>query len=189
MRDYKDEGIVLKSNKSGEADLILTVFSRSYGKIRLKAKSVRRINSRRSGNVENFNCIKFSVVKGKQFDILTEVDLVDSYSGLKNNLTKVGIAYHYVELVDRLLAEGESNHRLYELLKKKLLKLAKVELEISSLREEVIDFEIALLEDIGFGLPEDLSQRSLVKHIESVIEKPLKSRKFLIQIASNKAKL
>jgi DNA repair protein RecO (recombination protein O) len=48
---YIAEGIILKRRNLGETDRILTVFSRQYGKIKILAKGVRKINSRRSGHI------------------------------------------------------------------------------------------------------------------------------------------
>ena len=47
FRSYRAEAIVLKHHDWGEADRILTVFTREHGKLRVIAKGVRKIRSRR----------------------------------------------------------------------------------------------------------------------------------------------
>ncbi|PIZ97846.1 MAG: DNA repair protein RecO, partial [Candidatus Levybacteria bacterium CG_4_10_14_0_2_um_filter_35_8] len=55
MNSYKTEGIVIKRRNLGEADKILTIFTKRYGKIQVKAPGIRKINSRRSPHVELLN--------------------------------------------------------------------------------------------------------------------------------------
>ncbi|MBI4096902.1 MAG: DNA repair protein RecO, partial [Candidatus Levybacteria bacterium] len=52
MRTFRTEGIIIKRKNFGEADRILTVFTKEYGKLQVKAKGIRRIPSRRSAHVE-----------------------------------------------------------------------------------------------------------------------------------------
>ena len=54
-RTYKTEGIILKRINFGEADRILTSYTKHFGKISLLAKGVRKITSRKGGNIELFN--------------------------------------------------------------------------------------------------------------------------------------
>jgi len=65
MKSYKAEGIVIKRKNFGEADRILTVFTKKYGKIKVLAKGVRRITSRRGPNVELFNQVELVLHQGR----------------------------------------------------------------------------------------------------------------------------
>ena len=46
MQLYRDDGIVLRTQKLGEADRIITILGRTSGRIRAVAKGVRRTKSR-----------------------------------------------------------------------------------------------------------------------------------------------
>jgi len=72
MRGFKTEGIVLKRRNFGEADRILTVFTKDRGKISVLAKGVRRITSRRAGNVELLNRVSIFLHQTRGMPILTE---------------------------------------------------------------------------------------------------------------------
>lgn len=87
-RTYKTEGIILKRINLGEADKIITLYSRHYGKIRCIAKGIRNITSRKGGNLELFNRVAIFLAKGKNLDIITEVQLLDSFSGFRQDLKK-----------------------------------------------------------------------------------------------------
>jgi len=165
-RSYKTEGIVLKRVNFGEADRILTIFTKHDGKIKAIAKGVRKVTSRKGGNLELFNQVILFLSEGKNWDIITEAEAVNSFENLRKNLTLVSRAFQIAEVVDRLTAEREESRKVFELL-----------IEALSGKKNVKEFEIELLKELGFGLPKDLSEKSVVHFIESIIEKRLKSKK------------
>ncbi len=114
MHGIKVEGVILKRRNLGEADRILTVFSLQKGKISVLAKGVRRITSRRSGNVELLNRVAMYLHQAKTFLILTEASSLDTFQKIKANLTLSTYAYHIIELIDKLTAENQENRILYE---------------------------------------------------------------------------
>src|SRR4030042_5207268 len=109
---YTANGIILKRRGWGEADKIITVFTREYGKLRLMAKGVRKLTSRRSGHLEPFRMVKITVHAGKKMDYITEVES-DNSTGKEGNLDSIGCSYFICELVDRLTPDGEKNADLY----------------------------------------------------------------------------
>ena len=74
MRTFSSEGIILKRVDFGEADRLITIFTKNRGKITSLAKGIRRIESRRSGNVELLNKAKLSFAESRSLPILTEAE-------------------------------------------------------------------------------------------------------------------
>lgn len=210
MHGVKVEGIVLKRRNLGEADRILTVFTFQKGKISVLAKGVRKITSRRAGNVELLNRVSMYLHRAKTFFILTEASSLDTYQKLKEDLTLSAYAFHIIELVDKLTAENQENKDLYIELIEVLQRLSRNPRQIL-----IRAFEVKILALMGFAtfrsstpgsvrskLLEDLemmswdeierleinkkealeTERVLRYHVERVIEGPLKSRKFLRKI-------
>ncbi len=178
-KTYKTEGIILKRTNYGEADRILTIYTKHYGKIKALAKGVRRITSRRGGNVELFNQATLFLNKGRNFDILTEAQVVNSFKSWRQNLKKVAVAYYFCELVDKLTPEEQPNQRVFQLLSRFLGKIG-----TASLPELSRSFEETLLKELGFGVPEKLKKQSgsLRAYIESIIEKKLNSQEIAKEI-------
>lgn len=145
MHGIKVEGIVLKRRNLGEADRILTVFTYQKGKISVLAKGVRRITSRRAGNVELLNRVSMFLHQAKTFLILTEAASLDTYQKLKEDLVLSTYAFHIIELVDRLTAENQENRVLYEHLVNVLQRLARNPRQIL-----VRAFEVKILSNSGF---------------------------------------
>lgn len=172
MRSHKTEGIVLKRKSLAEADRIITIFSKNYGKINLMAKGVRKITSRRSPHVEPLNHSKFIIYKGTLMFTLLEVETLSNFSFLKKDLKKMAYAYHVCELVDSLCAENQENHQIFEILKTTLLDIEKGE----DPKVVVGNFEISLLRLLGFsGIEQDLDFNTH-RFIESILERKLKAK-------------
>lgn len=181
-RTYKSEGIVLKRINFGEADKIVTVFSKHYGKITLIAKGIRRMTSRKRGNLEVFNQVGFFAARGRGMDIVTETELKESFSSLRKSLHKVAIAYQLCEMVDKLTAEGSEQEEVYELLSEYLIKLNTVKQDNISFF--LGSFGLNLLKILGFW-PKDKPVPKNFRtslFIEEIIEKELKSKKFFAKI-------
>src|SRR5689334_19975989 len=122
MRSYRVEGIVIKRKDFGEADRILTVFTRHQGKIQVIAKGVRKINSRRAAHVELLNQSILTLHEGK-LPILTEAETLNHYSLLKNDLRRAGFAFYICELLDGLLADHQESKSTFGLVETVLNRL------------------------------------------------------------------
>ena len=171
-RTYKTEGIVLKRKNFGEADKLLTIYTKHYGKIRAIAKGIRKTTSRKAGSLELFNhCVLF-LAKGRNLDIITETETINSFRSWRKSLTKVGFAYYFCELVDKLTPDGQPNRNVFELLKDYLERISIADLPVLSR-----SFEEHLLDELGFGIPLEIKSQpgSLKNYIESITERQLNS--------------
>lgn len=174
-RTRKTEGIILKRFNLGEADKILTLYTKHYGKIRAIAKGVRKITSRKAGSVELFNQVIVFLHQGRNLDILTEVQTLETFQSWRKNLKKVALAYYFCELVDKLTPDEQAHQAVYELLAAFLKKIGQTE-PLDSLARS---FEENLLIKLGFGIPSHLRQRagSLKSYIEEITEREIVSQK------------
>lgn len=168
-RTYRTEGVIVKGFNFGEADRILTIFTKHYGKIKARAPGVRRLTSRKAGNLELFNQVRIFLAKGKTFDVLTEVEVINSFENVRRDLKKVSVFYYFSELVERLTAEGQEHQQVYDLLVESFEKV----LQGQSLRKSVIGFQKNILEILGFGVPESEDFKVLQDFIENIIERKL----------------
>ena len=175
MRTYKTEGIVLKRSNFGEAEKLLTIFTKHYGKIRVRAPGIRKITSRKAPHLELFNLATIFLVTGKSMDIVTEAQTLNNFSSLKKDLQKVGLAYYFCELVDSLCPERQENREAYELLTKSLKELESIHYnDINHCSE---DFTNQILWSLGY-LPKEreLKGTDLERFVENILEKRIKSK-------------
>lgn len=171
MKSYIVEGIVIKRKSFGEADRILTLFTKKYGKIKILAKGVRRITSRRGPNVELFNQVELSIHSGRTFDLLAEAQVLNTFSNVRKNLDLVGLAFHVCEIVDGLCPENQAHPKIYDLM-----------LEVfKDLDHGLIhSFERNLLQELGY-LPRQYAEIDTTLFIEKILERKLKTRRILLR--------
>lgn len=114
QRTYRTEGIVLRGHDLGEADRILTIITPEYGKVRAVAKGVRRAMSKKSGHVEPFCRCAFLLARGRDLDIVGQVETLDAFPRLRGTLERLGPAFYLAELVDTFTEEGPESRALYD---------------------------------------------------------------------------
>jgi DNA repair protein RecO (recombination protein O) len=76
---YRDDGIVLRTQKLGEADRIITILGRRSGRIRAVAKGVRRTKSRFGARLEPFTHVDLMLHPGRSLDVITQAEVIRPY--------------------------------------------------------------------------------------------------------------
>ena len=79
MQPYRDDGIVLRTQKLGEADRIITILGRTTGRVRAVAKGVRRTKSRFGARLEPFTHVDLMLHPGRSLDIITQAEVIRPY--------------------------------------------------------------------------------------------------------------
>lgn len=180
MNSYRTEGVILKRTNFGEADKILTVFSKHFGKISIIAKGIRKTSSRKGGNLELFNQVKIFLAKGKNLDIVTEVELINPFKSWRKDLKKVAVAYRLCELADKLTAEKVESEEVYEILVNYLSSLS----SISNYQSAINNFGLSLLQILGFWpRGKSIANINLDNFVENLINRKLSAKKFLARVS------
>jgi DNA repair protein RecO (recombination protein O) len=170
FRTYTSQGIILSKKNLGEADKIVVVFSKDFGKLSLVAKGIRRPKSRKRGHLEIFNLIKFQGVKGASMDIMTEAEVVEDFVGIRKSLNKITLAYYFCEVVNKISNDSEANSEVFDLFLKSLQKIQKTNL-LKNLR---FDFIHNILVMTGYH-PDGESMVNHDQVLDDVLERKINS--------------
>jgi recombination protein O len=170
MRNFRTEGIIIKRRNFNEADRILTVLTRDYGKIQIKATGVRKITSRRAAHIELLNHTILHLYKGKTLSILTEAKMLEDFSKVKGDFDKVGLAYHFCELVDGLCPENQENSAIFYLLQRTLTTLSQEKdvQTISMPRYTTVEIDDYMLGEFGLDSSRELTTRTAISDASRV---------------------
>jgi DNA repair protein RecO (recombination protein O) len=76
---YRDDAVVLRVQKLGESDRIVTLFTRHHGRVRAVAKGVRRTTSRFGGRLEPFGHVDVQLMEGRTLDVISQVEGIELY--------------------------------------------------------------------------------------------------------------
>lgn len=169
---YSAEGFVLARRNFGEADRILTVYSKEKGKVSLLAKGIRRPGSRKRGHLEMFSKIRFQAATGKGLGIMTEVETVDDFEVIRGSIKKISLAYYFMEVLGKAVHEGEANPELYDLLADSMesLKTAK------KLKEHRLEYITNLLKILGYW-PKNMKLPLPDEKLEEILERQIYSQR------------
>jgi DNA repair protein RecO (recombination protein O) len=113
---YKDEGVVLKTIKLGEADRIVTLFTRENGKVRAVAKGIRKTKSRFGGRLEPFTRVQLLIYRGRSLDTITQADIIDSFDPVRRDYRRLTSASAMAEIVEKITPDREGAFSTYALL-------------------------------------------------------------------------
>jgi DNA repair protein RecO (recombination protein O) len=116
MNLYRDEGVVLRTHKLGEADRIVVFMTAGRGKVRAVAKGVRKTKSRFGGRLEPPLHVSLLLYQGRDLGVINQAETLDHYRSIREGLDRMTDALAIVEAVDQVAQEGEPNAPLYRML-------------------------------------------------------------------------
>ena len=124
---YRDEGVVLRTAKLGEADRIIWLFTRAHGKVRAVAKGVRRTRSRFGARLEPFMRADVLINTGRSLDVVSQAATIAAYAApLAADYAAYAAANVIAETADRIVStEREPAPDQYRLLVAALAALAR----------------------------------------------------------------
>ncbi len=155
MAIQKTEAFVLRAHPFRTSSLVVTTFSRSFGKIRGVAKGVRKEGVPRPSTFEPFTLLEIVYYEKIRSDVhlISEATVLESYDFLRTDLERLATAYYLVELVDSLTGPHDPHESIFELLRFSFQFLP--ELPASILMRF---FEVRILHEVG-----------LLPHLESCL--------------------
>ncbi len=141
MPAYKTQAISLKTAPFAEADKMVTLFSRDQGKIKVLAKSARRVPSRFGGRVESFTYADFLIAQTRSIDIVSQCKVIESFQKVREQELMLMSGLYMFKIVNFGTVFGQAHPELFDLLLKSLYNLK----QGCDARRVAIDFEKAFV--------------------------------------------
>ena len=117
MAIYRDQGVVLRTIKLGEADRIVTFVTQAHGKVRAVAKGVRKTKSRFGSRLEPLTHVSLQLYEGRgDLDTVTQAETIDTFRAVREDLDRMTRATALLEAIDQVAQEREPSPRLYQML-------------------------------------------------------------------------
>jgi len=105
---YRDEAIVLRTQKLGEADRIITLLTRSHGRVRAVAKGVRRTTSRFGARLEPFSHVDLQLAEARTLDVVTQAETLSPYGArMSSDYSAWTAGTVMLETAERLVVEDK----------------------------------------------------------------------------------
>ncbi len=120
---YNDSAVVLRTWKLGEADRIISLYGAQSGKIRAVAKGIRKTKTKFGARLEPISYVSVQCWKGKELDIITQVESIELFPVLKRDLERIRKGFAMVEVVEELVGETGADFDIFKLLIRALYRL------------------------------------------------------------------
>lgn len=120
MKIVNSEGIIIDRYNINEADLGVTIFSESFGKIKTVLKGVRKSKKREQAALDIMVKSKFILIKKEEYYTVSKFELLDNFEEIKKDLHKIYVSLYILEVVNRSMLEGENGRKIYRLMVKTL---------------------------------------------------------------------
>jgi DNA repair protein RecO (recombination protein O) len=113
---YRDQGIVLRTWRLGEADRIVNLLTERHGKVRAVVKGVRKTKSRFGARLEPLVHVSLLFYEGRELDIVTQAEAIDHFRPVREDLGRLAKASSLLEATDQVAQERHANPRLFAML-------------------------------------------------------------------------
>jgi len=127
MAFLKTRGIVVKEVNTGEADKIITIFSRNKGRISALAKGGKRPRSKLSAGSQIMSYGEYVLYSGKELYSVNSCEVIEPFYEIRNDMEKLTYAAHFMDIVLEIIQENQPSPRLLQLLLNSLYLLAKTD--------------------------------------------------------------
>lgn len=173
---YKTEGIILKITDHGDLDKLLTVYTKQLGKILARAISAKKKESKLKSFLTPLTYSQFLLAKSRTIDIVTDVQPIENFTFLHQNLERLALAFYFSELIDKTVVAPEPDENLWRLTLGAFKVLNNQKYELKKIKEA---FEARLLEVLGYG---QVGERKPIEFIQGLVGEEIKSISFLREL-------
>jgi DNA repair protein RecO (recombination protein O) len=121
VRDLRDDAVVLRAYRSGEADRIVVLYTREHGKLRALAKGVRRPSTKIGGSLEPLAEVAIFLARGTgELSYVRQVELRERREIVRGDFDRLTAAMALVEAVDAIPLEGVADGEIFAMLSRAL---------------------------------------------------------------------
>lgn len=111
---YSTEGIVIKKTDCGEADTLITLYTRDFGKMRALAQGIKKEEAKLKGHLELLNVCRIGFVLGKNGERLTHAEAIMSWPHIRENFEKIETALRIADIIDAHCFPAEKDDMLWK---------------------------------------------------------------------------
>jgi DNA repair protein RecO (recombination protein O) len=126
----RTKGFFLEEKEYGPDSRIFTIFTKSFGKIKIFGKAIRKIKSKLRAGTEIFSFSEIEFIQGKIHKTLTDVVLLNKFKNIKTDSNRFQIASKISKDINDLVQEGEKDSKIWQLLKETFQRLDNWDSEI-----------------------------------------------------------
>lgn len=172
---FSTTGLVLRRNKVGETDRIISLLTQEHGKISCVAKGVRKITSSKRAFLEPGNIVKAFLVKTNSLPLLTQAVLEEDCSKMSPTLDKFRQLSQVLEIYERLFVEQELDEHVYD----RAMLIRDHIVNSSASNGSIRGHLDIIVAELGYQSPKESKYSSISDYISALSDQPMRSFEFL----------
>lgn len=177
---YKTEGIIIRRFNSGEFDTLLVVYTKEFGKILVKAKSLRKKAAKLKETLELFSQVHLMLARGKNIDTVVGAAINNCFPNLRRHLPAISALYYISELIDKMVVAPEKDARIWDITAKSFYFLEEKQRSESIIRKLINKFEYNLLAYLGHQPAK--KEKNYLDLVQYIIGARIESQAFLLKV-------
>lgn len=146
----RTEGIVIKKSDHQESNRLILIYTKEFGRVDFLVRGGRKTLAKIAPHLELFNHVRIDYVRGKNFKIITGVEILNSFMELRNDPDKILAGYKITQLFNTFIIGQETDAALFDLLFKNLFLLNQKTLTDWQSFEKL--FDINFFKILGYGI-------------------------------------
>jgi len=151
MSTYRTEGVILRRSDFGEANLLLRIFTRDFGKIEAVGRSARKAKGKLKGHLEPFLYSDFVLARGKKMDTVANSFVIKAFLNLRSDMETAILTSAVLEIADRMTMENYRDEKMFNLVLETMNFFDETSLSREKMRLTLLFFEINALALSGFA--------------------------------------
>ncbi len=116
MAFFKTEAVNLKVSRIGEADKLVVLFTRQYGRLSAVAKSAYKAKSKFGGRMEVLAYNSLLLAKGKSLNIISQAETLENFQKLRESEDALKASLYMSKVLYHFLEDHGRNEELFELM-------------------------------------------------------------------------
>lgn len=168
-RLVKTDALVLRKRSLMDKDIMLTLFTKDYGKMTVVAKGVKKLTSRRSAHTQTGNLVSLELYTKSDRYYLQDTNIISAFSQIKIDHEKVNYLYQMLFIIDRLLPEQQTEPEIYNIAVRFLIYSSKSQ-KIAP--EKFAGYLHDIIRVLGYGT-EDSNLTDILRNIEEIINEKI----------------
>ncbi len=155
---YHTHGFILSSVSKGEANKMLTIYTREMGLVRAMVQGIRLNKSKLKFSIQDFSYAKIDFVRGKDIWRVTTASNISTFPFARASRPSLLIIARISKLLERLCDGEESNEKIFDDFIQALYLLDDINIEPSSREALELHLVLRIMDSLGYiGESADLS--------------------------------
>ncbi len=147
---YHTQGFVLGSRNKGEANKMLTIYTREMGLVRAMVQGVRLHKSKLRFSLQDFSYASVDFVRGKDIWRVTSAKNISTFPFARSSKKSLLVIARVSSLLERLCDGEESNEKIFDDFIQVLYLIDEVDVEDSSREALELHLVLRIMHSLGY---------------------------------------